>query len=260
MTVAEGSPPSFRIARVVQLTGHVIGRHLSLFLILAVLINAPIVLLTAFFVQSGVEADAFTFARLVGFILGLFFFILGYVVLQAAIIHITVLDLNGRRPPLGESLAVGLREFLPLIAISILYTLGVALGMLLLIVPGFILICTWVVVLPVRVVERTGITETFGRSRALTRGHRWSIFFLLLIYIGIEIVIGVIIGAFTGVVGQPLGTEELLSAAGAVSLIGQIVSNTLNSIILTAGLAALYYELRVTKEGIGPEALASVFD
>jgi hypothetical protein len=259
MAVAEGSPSRLRVARVVQLTGQVIGRHLGLFLLLAFLINAPIVLLTFLFVQ-GAEVDAFSIARLVGFVLGLFIFILGYVVLQAAIIHITVLDLNGRRPPLGESLKVGLREFLPLIAISILYTLGIALGIVLLIVPGIMALCAWAVVMPVRVVEHTGIGEAFGRSRELTRGHRWNIFFLFLIYIGIEIVIGVVIGAFTAVFGEPLEAGEAVSLAGAVSLVGQIISNTLNSVILTAGLAALYYELRVTKEGIGPEALASVFD
>jgi len=32
------------------------------------------------------------------------------------------------------------------------------------------------------------------------------------------------------------------------------------AVIASAGVASIYYELRSIKEGIGPEALASVFD
>jgi hypothetical protein len=43
------------------------------------------------------------------------------------------------------------------------------------------LLTMWAVIGPVLVAERTGLFETFGRSRALTRNTRWRIFLLLLV-------------------------------------------------------------------------------
>ena len=44
----------------------------------------------------------------------------------------------------------------------------------------------------------------------------------------------------------------------------RLISSTITAIIYVviaaAGIASIYYELRVIKEGIGPEALAAVFD
>jgi hypothetical protein len=34
----------------------------------------------------------------------------------------------------------------------------------------------------------------------------------------------------------------------------------ITSVLSSAGVAAIYYELRSTREGAGPEALAAVFD
>jgi hypothetical protein len=260
MSVAEAQPAKLRIARVVQLTGQVIARNLGLFGILSLLINTPLVILVFTVLQPGFQAGDFSFTNLAPVMAGLLVFLVGYVVLQAAIIYITVRDLNGQRPPLGESLAVGFREFFPLIAISLLYTLGIVVGMLLLIVPGFILLCSWSVTTPVRVVERLGILDCFGRSYALTKGSRGKIFGLFVIYVVIEIVIALIITAFTGTAGAEAAADDPLSTASLIAAGGEIVSNTISSVILTAAVAALYYELRVLKEGIGPEALASVFD
>ena len=53
---------------------------------------------------------------------------------------------------------------LPLIAVSILAGLGIAIGLVLLIVPGLILVTFWSVVAPVTVLERPGVFAAFSRS------------------------------------------------------------------------------------------------
>jgi hypothetical protein len=55
---------------------------------------------------------------------GLIAYMSGVLILQAAVVYATVLDLNGRRPQFREALTTGLREFLPLLVIGIMYTLS----------------------------------------------------------------------------------------------------------------------------------------
>lgn len=86
--------------------------------------------------------------------------------------------------------------FFPLLAVAILAGFGIAIGLVLLIVPGLILLTIWAVVVPVCVLERPGVFASFGRSRDLVRGHGWSVFGALvlawLISVGLAIVGGII--------------------------------------------------------------------
>ena len=72
-------------------------------------------------------------------------------------------------------------SILPLLGAGLLAGLGIALGFLLLIVPGLYLITIWAVVAPVIVVEKPGVFAAFGRSRELVRGHGWTVFGIVLI-------------------------------------------------------------------------------
>lgn len=74
------------------------------------------------------------------------------------------------------------RPFLgTLVLASILGGLGIALGILLLIVPGLVLLTWWALITPVIVLERKGVGEAFGRSRELVRGNGWTVFGVMLI-------------------------------------------------------------------------------
>jgi hypothetical protein len=70
---------------------------------------------------------------------------------------------------------------LPLIGVSILAGLGIAIGFVLFIIPGLILLVIWSVVAPVMVLERPGVFAAFGRSRELVRGNGWAVFRVILI-------------------------------------------------------------------------------
>jgi hypothetical protein len=69
---------------------------------------------------------------------------------------------------------------LQLLAVSVLFGLGVAIGFVLLIVPGLMLLVIWSVVAPVTVLEQPGVFAAFARSRELVRGNGWPVFGVIL--------------------------------------------------------------------------------
>lgn len=96
---------------------------------------------------------------------------------------------------------------LQLMAVSVLFGLGVAIGFVLLIVPGLILLVTWSVVAPVTVLERPGVFAAFARSRELVRGNGWPVF-------GVICAVGVTV--FVVALAAGLASAALGSLAGAL--------------------------------------------
>jgi hypothetical protein len=96
---------------------------------------------------------------------------------------------------------------LQLMAVSVLFGLGVAIGFVFLIIPGLILLVTWSVVAPVTVLERPGVFAAFARSRELVRGNGWPVF-------GVILLVGVTVFVFTLV--AELASTALGSLGGAL--------------------------------------------
>jgi hypothetical protein len=176
--------------------------------------------------------------------------------LQAAIIHGTVNDLNGRRASLQDSLVTALRLLLPMIGIAILVGVIMVLGFVAFLIPGVIAALAFAVSVPVEVVERHGVIASMGRSVELTKNHRWAILGLFVLFTIASLIVGMVGGVFSAFVGNltPLGFER------TSYLVVTPLAQSLVAMIGAAGVAAVYYELRSIKEGIGPEALAAVFD
>jgi len=118
-----------------------------------------------------------------------------------------------------------------LILNGILYGIAVAIGFVLFIVPGLILITIWAVVAPSIVVENQGVIDAFGRSRELVRGNGWSVFLTILM----AFLIVVIISLVFGVIGAAIG------AAGRV-IIGAI-GNVLTVPIYALVASILFFDL-----------------
>ncbi|HEY2439743.1 MAG TPA: hypothetical protein VGI07_05915 [Solirubrobacteraceae bacterium] len=96
---------------------------------------------------------------------------------------------------------------LPLMGVSVLYAIGVAIGFVLLIIPGLILLVMWSVVAPVTVVERPGVLAAFARSRELVRGNGWAVFGVIVL-LGLAVVV---VSVAAGLAAASLG-----SVGGAV--------------------------------------------
>lgn len=89
--------------------------------------------------------------------------------------------------------------FWPLVGVSILFGIGLAIGFVLLIVPGLILLVIWSVVAPVTVLERPGVFAAFGRSRQIVRGNGWNVFGVIVMVFVIVFLISMVVGiAATG--------------------------------------------------------------
>jgi hypothetical protein len=140
---------------------------------------------------------------------------------------------DGRRDhSVGELLRSVEPVFWPLVAVSLLFGIGVGIGFVLLIIPGLILMVIWCLVAPVTVLERPGVFAAFGRSRELVRGNGWNVF-------------GVIVLVFVTVVVVSV-TAGLVSA-GLGSLGRALVQWAVNAVLapVTAlSAAVLYFALR----------------
>ena len=85
-----------------------------------------------------------------------------------------------------------------LILAGILAALGIAFGLVLLIVPGLIFLTWWCLIVPVIVLEGKAVGESFSRSHELVRGHGWTVFGVVLITAILTVVAsGLIEGIFS---------------------------------------------------------------
>lgn len=123
-------------------------------------------------------------------------------------------------------------------------------------IPGVILMLAWSVVIPVKVVEKTEIIQTFRRSAALTKGFRWQILALSLVYILLQVVLEVVIDL---VFGFPFFASPADANSPSVLIWGW-AERVVIVAIAAVGIASTYVELRLVKEGVGAENLSQMLD
>lgn len=252
--IGAGGTGRFDLGRVMERTFTVIGRNFATFLLAAiVLVGIPSIITV---IGQGGTPFPQTLrgwgVMLTGWLLSL----IGTYLLQAAIVHVTVNSLNNR--PVGLRAALGRAggRLLPILGLSVLIFLATIVGTMLLIVPGVIIAILWCVAVPALVVERRSILSSLQRSRDLTRGFRWPIFGLFVIYMIVATVIsGTVTGISVATGGTLEGTPNIL-----VSLVFTPLISIVQGIVGSAGIAAVYHELRTAREGVGADELAAVFD
>lgn len=176
----------------------------------------------------------------------------------AGAVHGYVQSAFGRPVSLAACFSAGLAKLLPVLLLLILWSLAVGLGWLLLIIPALILISMWSVAIPALVTEDLPVTQSFGRSRALTRGHRLAIFGVLLL-----VVVLMYAAIFAGA-GLALGTGGFmavaLAAQGSVpAMIASGLVSWLFGMFLAALLSALYIELVQAQGSLPTAQLSEVF-
>lgn len=259
MTTMSSTTGGLDIGRVIQELFAVLGRNLVTFGLLALILTGiPTAILysvegTA--VTSGNPAEIFG-PRLWWIFLGAFVSGVFGVILQATIIYGTVSDLNGRKASVADGLGAGLRAFLPLIGLAIMMGLAIACASLLLLVPGIMLAVAWCVSAPSYVVEQTGVVGAVRRSAELTRGSRWQIFGLFVLYFVVAIIVQTVLNIVGRVTGfAVIGGFPLITLMVIMPLI-----QVINALIASTGAAVLYVELRRLRDGVGPQGLAAIFD
>lgn len=268
MSVAAVEPGKLDIGRVIQGTFGVLGRNLATFSVLGLVLSGiPTGIVTYFQAgftrnQLGGTGNPFDFSPgyLTAMSLGGLAAIITSAILQGALIYATVQDLNGQRPSVADCLANGLRNFLPLLAVTILFVLAAGFGMVLLIVPGVMIACAWCVAVPALVADRTGVFGAFSRAADLTRGNRWRIFGLGVLIWVVLLVVSAVFAVLTGVAvfsGDPGATLERALSPVALGL--GVIRETISAVIGATAVAVLYVELRHARDGAGPQWLAEIF-
>jgi hypothetical protein len=249
----------FSVGHVISQTLTVVKQNLGVFAPLALLAALPqsVLLWVSATSQAGQVkgASAVANAVVVLIVSVIVSFVFSYL-LQAAVVHGTFKYLNGERAGIMECLSTSLSSLFPLVGLSLLASLGILLGFALLVVPGIIFALMWFVIVPVLIVERTSIGDAFRRSSELTADYRWSLLGLVVIFACVAAGLGVAARLFVGAgaFGSP-GANGIWPY-----IISQFLVKAAMAALGAAGVAVTYYDLRAVKEGIGPEALASVFD
>jgi hypothetical protein len=244
----------FEISRVLSRTFGVIARNFPVFAGLALTLSGLPSLAVEIF-QRGVLAPT-GLDTVAPFGLTWIINALSGTLLQAALIHGAVSDLNGRPAALGDCLATAIRNLLPLIGIALATSVLTLFGFLLFIVPGVFLALSLCVSAPAQVVEGHGVFEAIGRSSDLTRHHRGAILLLFILFI----VGSALLRALVEIIPLSLTVASPDLADDIRRLVVTPLFQTLSALVGAAGIAAIYFELRTIKEGVGVEALARAFD
>jgi hypothetical protein len=239
--------------------GGIVGRTLAILVrnlpalaVLAlVLVGLPSYLLRGDLLDAGVLAEGFfSGLSLSGILLAI-----AQAVLVGAVVTGVAQDLAGQPSRAGDALAQAFGAIVPILGISIVVGLATSPLMLTqsiwgwlslvllwpLLALAIVLRIHWLVAIPASVVERLGISGALGRSRALTRGHRWTLF-------GYVILLWLVAGVLGWIAGLLFGLIGLDAAAGALAL-------AVVAAFDAVATAVIYADLRRLKDGTAPEQL-----
>ena len=150
----------------------------------------------------------------------------------------------------NEALTHGTARIGSLVLTAALTTLGIVLGIVVLIIPGVILACMWAVTIPVCVVERLGPIDSIKRSAQLTKGHRLPMFGVVCI----PFVIMMLCALVVGFASEMLIENDMV--LGILISLALIVPQAFNSVVIVTA----YSDLRAIKDGVALEGLANIFD
>jgi hypothetical protein len=250
-TVSAPAPPlqgEFRVGRVFSNSLSILFRNIAQFMLLSAIASLPFLLVYGdLYARPFARAAARSWngTQLIAFVLGTVLTAL----CQAVVLYGAFQVMRRRRFQIGESLTRGLKRFLPVIGTTFCLIFAMTVGFILLVVPGFIVLSMCYVALPACVVERLGPFQSLSRSSQLTKGHRWKVF-------GIYIVLMIGIGIGSTILAAVLA----LAGSSIVLIVGMFFWNTLARAIESIVAVVAYHDLRVAKEGVDIEHIASVFD
>jgi hypothetical protein len=168
-----------------------------------------------------------------GLVIGALASIVGTFWLQGALVE-AVQDVRDGKQDLSIGELFGrVQPRLPaLIVAGILAGLGIALGLVLLIVPGLFLLTIWSLIVPTIVIEGKSAGESFGRSRELVKGNGWSVFGVIAITIGAVIVASIVVSLLTFWLPDDVDT-----------FVSDLISNTLVVPFVAVAWTLMYFAL-----------------
>ena len=199
-------------------------RHFAHFILISFAIYLVVAVITALLSLAAGSVGA-----AIGSILSLF----GMFLLQAALVK-AVQDVRDGRVDLDlrETVSAALPSVGAVAIASILASIAIAIGFVLIIVPGLILLTFWSLIVPWIVIGGAGAFESFGRSWRTVRGYAWNVF-------GTYVVVFLIL-----IVGEIVISTILLALPYAWrNFIADVVAGTLVAPFIAAVVTLVYYRL-----------------
>jgi hypothetical protein len=173
-----------------------------------------------------------------GAVVDLFFLFL----LQAALVK-AVQDVRDGRVDLNfsETLRAALPYVAPVAGAGILAAIGIAIGFVIIIVPGLILLTFWSLIVPAIVLGGVPAMSSFGQSWRTVRGHAWRVFGTFVLVWLIDIVFKIVLSAIF----------YALPGSGR-DFISSIVAGTLFAPFLAIVVSLIWYRLTAAHQNQGP--------
>jgi hypothetical protein len=205
-------------------------RHFWQFFLTAFIVFAVLDLISA--LADAAAGDSTAAAILWGLIAAVVG-IVGFFLVQGALVEVARDVRDGRAErTIGETYQVVGPRLPALIVAGILAGIGVAIGLLLLIIPGLFLLTIWSMIIVVIVIEGRSAGDSFGRSREIVRGHGWEVF-------GLIVITFLLVAISTGII-------QLLFAPLPEFLdtwLGSLVAHSLTIPFAAATLTTAYFRL-----------------
>ena len=242
--------PKLGVGWVVSTTLAVSRHNLAALLLLGILFDGLPSLLPLWPGLARHVNAGFNDARVVPFLNGIVTGIMQGL-LTASATHVVLADWNGRRAGFGASLGVGLRCILPVIGVVFVASIGIGIGLILLVVPGVIMYLNWLVAVPARVAEGPGIQRAMSRSAALVRGSRWRCLALVILIVFVPTLGLLAVEAVLGAFGYGEGSLPTTAA--------DFVFKAILAVLDSVMIAVVFVQLRHLKEGPDRGSVADVF-
>lgn len=227
---------SLSVGEVISESFGVWGRNLGVFVALGVLAFVPMMVWA---LEAPEKDPLFTGV-------GFFYGFVGKLFVTGAVTEEVREAMRGEQMRLQAGIVTGLKRMPGVLVVTLLWAMGLGLGSIFLIIPMFILMASWSVVVPAYVTERPGILGAFPRSSDLTGGYRLECFGVIFLIWLISLIPTTTVTMFT-----TLGTPVLRAVGEA----GAGIITTLSA----ATSAVLYHRLRALKEAPAAGEMAEVF-
>jgi hypothetical protein len=161
----------------------VYGEQAAFLLPVALVLFVPLGLLDAVGEHAGeIEADEVSVGELAGALLAIVAQVatatVGEVFYAGVAMAAVTESMEGRRrAPIGRVMRT--LPYMTLIAVDVVFSVGLGIGLALLLVPGLVFFARYILSAPVVEIERRGVRASFRRSRELARGHAGMLLILL---------------------------------------------------------------------------------
>lgn len=160
--------------------------------------------------------------------------------IAAATIHVLLELSRGERPHAGRAIQVGLDVFAPVFVAVLLAGLGIALGLVLLILPGIYVAIRWFFVPQAVVVGQAGAGDALRQSWSLTQGF-WLRTFLVILLANLVAFLPSLL------IVSPLNALAESADRQWISLAGMTLAQALSAPFVALVSTLLFFDLRARR-------------